>query len=265
MNDSLLRIGALMLRYYYLIRGSWPRLLEQAYWPTVQMIIWGFITKFMAGQSGWVAQAAGVFIAAVLLWDTVFRSQLGVFLAFIEEVYARNLGQLFVSPLRPWEMIAGMIGISFFRTLFGVGVAALLAVPLFGYSILGLGLPLVALFGNLLVFGWAMGLLVAAMLLRYGLGAESIGWASIFALAPLSGIYYPIATLPDWLQPVAFALPTAHVFEGMRQIMFEQQLPVGHLLAAAALNVGYLALGAGVFLWVFRIARERGLLLQQGE
>ncbi|MDY6942794.1 MAG: ABC transporter permease [Pseudomonadota bacterium] len=262
---SLNRVYAMLLRYLYLLRGSWPRVLEQAYWPTVQMIIWGFITQFMAGQVTWVAQAAGVFIAAVLLWDVVFRSQLGVFVVFLEEIYARNLAQLFVSPLRPWEMVAGLLLISMLRTLIGIGAAALLAIPFFGYSIFGLGLPLVGFFANLLAFGWSMGLIVSALLLRYGLGAESIAWASIFALAPISGIYYPIETLPAWLQPVAWLLPTAHVFEGMRSVMFTQTFHLAHMLWAVGLNLAFLGIGVGVFLWTFRIARERGLLLQQGE
>ena len=91
----------MLLRHAYLLLGSWPRLLDLVYWPTVQMILWGFITQFLVGQSGWVAQAAGVFLSAVLLWDTLFRGQLGVSMCFLEELYARHLGHLFVSPLRP--------------------------------------------------------------------------------------------------------------------------------------------------------------------
>ena len=99
----LRRIRAMLLRHGYLLLGSWPRLLDLIYWPTVQMILWGFITQFLVGQSGWVAQAAGVFLSAVLLWDTLFRGQLGVSMCFLEEMYARHLGHLFVSPLRPWS------------------------------------------------------------------------------------------------------------------------------------------------------------------
>lgn len=98
MGGSARRIAAMVLRYWYLLRGSWPRLLELAYWPTVQMIMWGFISQFMATNSTWVAQAAGVLIAAVLLWDVLFRGQLGVSVSFLEEMWSRNLGHLFVSP-----------------------------------------------------------------------------------------------------------------------------------------------------------------------
>jgi ABC-2 type transport system permease protein len=149
---SLGRIGAMVLRYLYLLRSSWPRLIEQAYWPTVQMIIWGFITQFFATNSSWVAQAIGVLLSAVLLWDVLFRAQLGVSVVFMEEMFSRHLGHLFSSPLRPYELMASLVSISFLRTLIGVGTAALLAIPLYHYSIFSMGLPLLAFFSLLLVF-----------------------------------------------------------------------------------------------------------------
>ena len=262
---SLRRVNAMVLRYLYLVRGSWPRILELMYWPAVQLVLWGFITKFFVTNSTWLAQASGVLLAAVLLWDVLFRGQLGVSLAFFEELYSRNLGHLFVSPLRPYELVIALMVISLVRTLIGVGGAALLAVPLYQFSILDLGLPLLAFFFNLLVMGWSIGLLVAALVLRYGLGAESLAWVAIFAIAPLSGIYYPLSVLPDWLQPLARLLPSSHVFEGMRAVMFDHQVRLDYLLYAAGLNLVYLSLGTGVFLWVFQIARRRDLLLHTGE
>lgn len=262
---SWLRVGAMLLRYLYLLRGSWPRVLELAYWPTAQMILWGFITQFFLTNSTWVAQATGVLIAAVLLWDVLFRSQLGVSLSFMEEMWSRNLGHLLVTPLRPVELIASFLSLSLLRTLIGVTPASLLAIPLYHYSVFELGLPLIAFFVNLMVMGWAIGLVVSGIVLRFGLGAESLAWLLIFGLAPLSGIYYPIEVLPGWLQPVAWSLPSAYVFEGMRAVMFDGAFRLDLLAAAAALNVVYLALGAGVFLYAFHAARVRGLLLQIGE
>jgi ABC-2 type transport system permease protein len=259
------RVYAMVLRYSYLLRGSWPRLIELAYWPTVQMVLWGLINQFLATQSAWVAQASGLFIAAVLLWDVLFRAQLGVSVVFFEEMYSRNLGHLFTSPLRPSELVLSLLVISLLRTLIGVGVAALFAVALYRYSIFSLGLPLVAFFSNVLIMGWAIGLVVAALVLRYGLGAENLAWATIFAVAPVSGVYYPISALPGWLQAVAALLPSSHVFEGMRAVMFEHALRVDLLGNALALNVVYLAIGWAVFLAAFRAARERDLLLHVGE
>lgn len=262
---SLRRINSMVLRYTYLVRRSWPRILELVYWPAVQLILWGFITKFFVTTSTWLAQASGVLLAAVMLWDVLFRGQLGVSLAFFEEMYSRNLGYLFASPLRLFELIGALLLISMIRTLIGISGAALLAIPLFDFSIFGLGLPLLGFFFNLLVMGWAIGLLVSGLVLRYGLGAESLAWVAIFAIAPVSGIYYPIAVLPDWLQTVAWVLPSSHVFEGMRAVMFEHVFKADLMIQAAVMNMLLIMIGTGVFLRAFNSARQRGLLLNIGE
>jgi len=262
---SVGRIYAMVLRYVYLLRRSWPRILELIYWPAVQLILWGFISKFFVQHSSWLAQASGVLMAAVLLWDVLFRAHLGVSLAFFEEMYSRNLGHLFVSPLRVTELTGALLTISLLRTLIGICGAALLAIPLYDFSIFGLGMPLLGFFTNLLVMGWSIGLLVAGMVLRYGLGAESFAWVSILALAPLSGIYYPVTTLPEWLQPLSWLLPSSYVFEGMRQLMFEHVVRGDMMWRAAGLNLFYLAAGVGFFLHAFQNARRNGLLLRVGE
>lgn len=260
------RIGAMVLRHVYVLRGSWPRLLELLYWPAVQVVLWGFITKFLIMESSLVAQASGLFLSAVLLWDTLFRCQLGVSLTFMEEMWARNLGHLFVSPLRPWELVVSMFTVSLLRTALGVGGAALLAIPLYQFWIGGaLGLPLVAFFVNMIVFGWALGLLISALVLRLGLGAESLAWGLVFLFQPLSGVYYPVATLPGWLQPLAWLLPSAWVFEGMRGVLLESRFDLGLLGGAVLVNFGWLLASAAAFVWLFRQSRERGLLLQVGE
>lgn len=259
------RIGAMVLRYVYLLRGSWPRIVELAYWPTVQMTIWGFITGFFLQHSSWVAEATGVLLSAVLLWDVLFRAQLGLSIPFLEEMWSRNLGHLFVSPLRPWEWVASLMAMSLIRTLIGVTPAMLLAIPLYAVSIFDLGAPLVLFYACLLVMGWAVGLAVCGMVLRFGLGAESLAWIAIFAFAPISGVYYPVSALPGWLQPVALATPSAHVFEGMRAVLFERAVPWHHLAWAVGLDLVYLAIGAGLLLYAFRLARRDGQLLQMGE
>jgi ABC-2 type transport system permease protein len=201
----------------------------------------------------------------VLLWDVLFRGQLGVSLVFMEEMWSRNLGHLFVSPLRPFELGCALLTMSLIRTLIGVGGAALIAIPLFDFSVFSLGLPLLAFFVNLIVMGWAIGLLVSGIVLRYGLGAESMAWIAIFAVQPISGVYYPIATLPEWLQYVAAVLPSSHVFEGMRSVLFEGVFRVDLLLHALLLNAVYLTAGFAAFLAFFKVARVRGQLLHVGE
>lgn len=262
---SARRIGAMVLRHLYLLRGSWPRVFELAYWPTMQMIIWGFMSVFLYTNSSWVARAFGVLLAAVMLWDVLFRGQLGFTLSFLEEMWSRNLANLFVSPLRPIEHVLSLIAMSLIRTLIGVLPAALLAILLYRFSIFSLGLPLLAFFLNLIVFGWATGLPITALILRFGQGAENLAWFLIFALAPLSAVYYPVSILPAWLQPISWALPSTYVFEGMRAVLMQHQFRAGLMLEAALLNLVYIAIGVAAYLAIFRQARRHGLLLQQGE
>ena len=266
MRLALRRIGAILRRHLYLLLGSWPRILDLVYWPTVQMVLWGFITKFLAGHSGLVAQAAGIFLGAVLLWDCLFRGQLGVSVAFLEEMYARHLGHLFVSPLRPHEFVLAVFAISFVRVTIGVGGAALLAWPIHHFSLAGtLGWAMIPFFAVLLMFGWALGIIIAGLILRLGLGAESLAWAAIFFIQPLSGVYYPLSVLPMPLQHVGWLLPAAPVFEGMRAVLIEQRFDLGLFAMSLGLLAGWLVTAAFVFLLLFRSARDRGLLLQGGE
>jgi ABC-2 type transport system permease protein len=235
------------------------------YYPTVTMVVWGFVTLYLAPTNNFLRDAPGYFIGAVLLWDLLFRGQLGVSLTFIEEFYARNLGNLFVSPLTLPEYIAGQLTISLFRALIGVGGACLFAFLAFHYSIFSIGLPLAAFFANLVVFGWGLGLAMSGMILRLGLGAEELAWAAVFILAPISGVYYPIGVLPTWMQATASAVPSSHVFEGMRAVLIQGIFRWDHFWIACALNALYLALGATVFAWAMHDARNRGTLLQMGE
>ncbi|MBM3570867.1 MAG: ABC transporter permease [Alphaproteobacteria bacterium] len=262
---SIRRIGAMVLRHLYVITASWPRIIELTYWPTMQMLMWGFTTQFFLTHSSWLVQAAGALIAGVLLWDVLFRSQLGLSLSFFEEIWSRNLGSLFVSPLRVHEFATELMIMSLIRCLVGILPAALLAIPLYHYSIFDMGLPLCAFFCTLLVTGWAVGLMICALIFRWGQGAEGMAWGAVFALAPISGVYYPIETLPGWLQPVSWALPSAYVFEGMRAALIDQVFRIDLMAAAQLLNLLYLVVGAGAFFWAFEDARRRGKLLQQGE
>ena len=259
------RVRALIRRHAYLLLKSWPRIVSMAYYPTVTMVLWAFLTLYLAPSNRFLADAPGFFIGAVLLWDVLFRGQLGVSLTFIEEMYSRNLGNLFVSPLRLYEFILGQLAMSVMRTLIGVGGACLFAWILFRYSIFSMGVPLVAFFACLLAFGWAIGLAVSAMILRYGLGAEELAWAAIFLVAPVSGVYYPIAVLPHALQAVSYALPPAHVFEGMRSVLLQATFRIDLLRNALLLDVVYLAIGVALFAAAVRSARKRGALLQMGE
>jgi ABC-2 type transport system permease protein len=263
---ALRRIWGIIYRHLALYRRSWPRVLELMYWPVLQMVVWGFVTSYLAGVQGNTASvAAGVLLGGVLLWEVALRSQMGFSLSFLEEIWSRNLGHVFVSPLRPRELVAALMGMSLIRVLVGVLPAMLLAWLLYSFGILTMGPVVVAFFAALLVMGWAVALGVTALILRYGAGAEALAWSILFGLTPFSAVFYPVAILPSWLQPVALALPSAHVFEGMRAALRDGTVATGHLLAAFALDAAWLALMGFVFLRQFQSARVQGALLNIGE
>ena len=193
---SLHRISAMVLRYWYLLLSSWPRLLELIYWPALQIITWGFLQNYVAQTSGFFARAGGTLIGAVILWDILFRGQLGFSISFLEEMWARNLGNLMMSPLKPIEFLISLMVMSLIRLAIGVIPMTLLALFFFDFNFYGIGLPLIAFFCNLIFTSWSVGIFVSGLVLRNGLGAESIVWTLMFALMPLACIYYPVDVLP---------------------------------------------------------------------
>ena len=260
------RIWGLTYRHLALYRRSWPRLLELMYWPALQMLIWGFTASFIAGRANApVAVAAGTLLGGVLLWEVALRSQMGVAISFLEEVWSRNLAHVFVSPMRPWEMLAALVSVSVMRMLAGVLPAILLAWLLYAFDLFALGPVVVLFFANLMIMGWWVSLGVLSLILRHGAGAEALAWSVLFGLTPFSAVFYPVAVLPAFVRPIALALPSSHVFEGMRAAMTEGVIRWDHLAWAFGLNVVWMAAGLWVFAGQFRHARQGGALLNIGE
>jgi ABC-2 type transport system permease protein len=262
---SFRRTAAMVLRYWYLLRSSFPRLIELIYWPAVQMLMWGFLQSYIAEQASMFAKAGGILVGAVLLWDILFRGQLGFSVSFLEEMYARNLGNLLISPLRATEFVAALMILSIIRLAIGMVPVTLLAIWFFGFHLWALGFALAAFFANLMLTSWAVGIFVSGLVLRNGLGAETFAWSIMFLFLPLTCVYYPVATLPSWLQVVAWALPPTYVFEGMRALVIEQTFRADLMVQALALNLVLFSAATGAFLALLASARRNGSLLQTGE
>lgn len=259
------RVGAMILRYSYLIRGSWARIISVIYWPFLQMVMWGFLQLYLAETSSLFAQASGVLIGSVLLWDILFRGKIGFSVCFLEEMWSRNMGPLLSSPLRTNELILALSVMSILRLAVGVIPVTILAYVFFGFNLLGLGLALGAFFANLILTSWGLALISSGVVLRYGLGAEELAWSLAFVLLPICCVYYPVATLPEWLQPVALALPPTHVFEGMRALLLEGVYRPEFMWQALGLNLGLLAAGYATFRLLLKSTRVNGSLLTPGE
>jgi ABC-2 type transport system permease protein len=259
------RIGAMVLRYLYLLRSSWTRLVELMYWPAVQLFVWGFLQLYISQNAGFFARATGMFISAVLMWDILFRGQLGFSVSFLEEMWSRNLSNLMISPLRPIEFVCALMIMSVIRLAVGMIPVTFLAMAFFDFNIYSLGFALAAFFMNLILTSWAVGIVVAGIIMRNGMGAESLAWTLMFVLMPLTCVYYPVSVLPGWLQTIAWMLPPTYVFEGMRALVLEHVFRADLMVAAFALNVLFFTAAVIVFLSLLASARRVGSLLQTGE
>ena len=259
------KIYGLSLRHIYLIRGSFPRILDLIYWPSIQVFLWGFISKFFTISSSYYNNTIGVILTAAILYDFLFRSSISYNMMFLEEIWSRNFTNLFISPIKIKEIIAALTLTAILRTLIGLIPAALIAIPLFKVSIFVIGFPLIFLLIALYIFGVTLGLLVTAGLIRFGPSFENIAWASLFFLAPLGCIYYPIEILPNWLQILAKILPLVHIFEEMRNILINNVVNLSEIIKAISISFIYFLIGVSIFYWSYYGARVRGTLINMGE
>jgi ABC-2 type transport system permease protein len=259
------RIGAMLLRHWYLLTSSWPRLLEMVYWPALTLISWGFLQNYISGNASFFAKAGGTLIGAIILWDILFRGQLGFSMSFLEEMWSRNLGNLMMSPLTPFEFLLSLMIMSLIRLAIGIVPMVVMAALFFNFNLLGLGLALVAFFCNLIFTSWAVGIIVSGLVVRNGMGAESLAWTLVFFLLPLACVYYPVAVLPTWLQWVAWLLPPTYVFEGMRALMIDKVFRADLMIEALAINAGLFVVAIVVFVALLNSARSHGKLIQSGE
>jgi len=268
--SSLRRVGAMVLRYSYLLRASYTRILDIIYWPLVQMLTWGFLQTYLVRAGalqapGGAAQAAGTLIGAILLWDILLRGQQGFSFSFIEEMWSRNLPNILMSPLRPPEFIVSLILMSLIRLALGVLPVTLLAIVFFGFNLWALGVAFGAFFVVLMFFAWSIGLFVSGLLLRLGLGAENLVWSLMFFVQPLGAVYYPVSTLPAWLQPISWALPPTYVFEGLRAVLIDHVIRWDYLARGLAIDALLFTLACVAFGLLLKSARRAGTLLQSGE
>ena len=262
---NLNRIYGLFLRHFFLIKGSFPRILDLIYWPTIQIILWGFISKFFTIYSDYYNNTVGVILTCAILCDFLFRSSISFNMLFLEEIWSRNFTNLFIAPMRISEIITALVGTALIRTLIGLVPAILITSPLFGISILNLGIPLFFLFLSLYIFGITLGILVSSGLLRFGPSFENIAWSTMFLLAPFGCIYYPIEILPELFQKIAYLLPLVYIFEEARNILINQTVNIENIYNAFIWNALYFTISIALFYYSFNAAKNKGTLINMGE
>jgi ABC-2 type transport system permease protein len=262
---KLHRVTALLVRHLYLYRRSLPRIMEIFYWPFLDLVIWGFITLYLARYQSQVPGFVTFFLGALILWDMLFRSQQGITIAFLEELWARNLMNLFASPLKPSEFLTATMAMSIMKVTVVSIVMAGSALLFYSYNILIVGIWLMPFVLNLVITGWIIGVLTTSLIMRFGQEAEVLAWSMVFLFQPISCVFYPLEVLPTWLQMIAWANPAAHIFEGMRAVLSGGASPLGNLAWAVCLNGAFLVVVVAWFYRTIAYCKEHGLLVRVGE
>jgi ABC-2 type transport system permease protein len=257
---SLMAVCAIVLRQYYLIRGSLSRVLPLFAWVAVDIVLWGFMTRYLDQVTASTLDFVPKLLGAVLLWDFFTRVMHGVTMAFFEDVWSRNFLNLFASPLSIAEYLAGLVLSSIATSAIGLAAMLLVATAAFGLSFAAYGVLIVPFLLVLFTFGIALGILGCALVLRLGPAAEWFVWPIPALVSPFAGVFYPLATLPAWMQWIARLLPPSYVFEGMRAVVAGRGLRPQSLLAGGALGAADLLLACWVFTRVYRGAVRTGLI-----
>jgi len=254
------RTFAILLRQYYLVRGSASRVIPMFAWVVVDILLWGFITRYLNAVAGPRLDFVPVLLGAAVLWDFFTRVMHGVTMTFFEDVWSRNFLNLFASPLSLSEYLAGLVLSSVVTSLVGLVAMLIVAVVLFGFSIVSYGVTVIAFLLLLFLFGIALGIVGSAIVLRLGPAAEWFVWPIPALVSPFAGVFYPVSTLPTWMQYVATVLPPSYVFEGLRAIVSGAPWSPSTLWIGAALAIVDVLLACWFFAWVYRYAVRTGLI-----
>lgn len=257
---NLRRVGAIVLRQYYLMRGSPTRLVPLFAWVAIDIVLWGFLARYLSSVAPQGPNFTFTLLGAVLLWDFFTRIMHGVTTAFLEDVWSRNFLNLFATPLAVSEYVSGLVLTSIATSLIGLVVMLLLATTLFGFSFFAYGAMFVPFVVVLFLFGIALGIFASALVLRLGPASEWLVWPIPALLSPFAAVFYPVAVLPAWMQWFAHLLPPSYVFEGMRAIVAGQAFSWSSLAWGFGLAIVQIAIAQYVFVRVFRATVKSGLL-----
>ena len=258
---NLIRIYAIVLRHLYTWSRSLNKLTDAFWWPFVDLFTWGLMTVYISSR---LQSPAGnlvlLFLSSLILWTVIYRSQWEISMILNEEVWSRNLLNIFASPLTAWEFLTATVILSVIKLSAVLSFMAAIAWALYRYNLFALGLPLVPFVGLLCLFAWSLGLLINSFIIRFGRDSEALAWTAVFLIQPFSCVFYPLAFLPAWAQPVALMLPSTYIFEGLRSLLFTGIVPALYYWMALFLGLVYLLISLIVFKLMFEKAKGEGLL-----
>jgi len=183
-----------------------------------------------------------------------------VALYFLEDVWSRNLLNVFSAPVTNADYLVSTYIVGLMRAAVTSLLLSLVAILLYSFNLFQLHWALLPFVFNLLVFGWSLGMISTALIVRWGPAAETLAWAVPFFIQPFAAVYYPVESLPPAIRWVSELIPCSHVFEGMRDALQSGTVSWTSLGLSTGLNILYLALAGMLFVRVMKTAREKGLL-----
>lgn len=257
------RIKGVVLQHVYTMKHSPLRIMEMLYWPFIEVVLWGFIASYLDGRAK-LPGGVAILLGAVVLWDVCFRTQQELAMSQMMDMWDRSILNLYASPLKQREYVTGAILFSLVRVLIGTTLLAVFVALSFDFSILDIGVTLVPSFLILLGFGWGLGLIIRATVLRFGSNAEVLAWSLALLIQPAAAVFYPVRSLPGWLQPISHAIPVSHVFEAARAFLAHRDVLAGDLVIGGLLDLVYIGIGAFALSIAYKSVRTRGLLSRPG-
>ncbi len=257
---KLYRIWGVALRYLYLFRHSLDRLSDAFFWPTVDIVLWGLTSSFFAQSLDSGSTLVLGLLGGIILWIFPWRGQYEIAVNLLEDLWNRNLVNIFVSPVKFAEWIFTLLLIGLGKALLSSAYAAIIVYALYSANILTVGYSLIPWAMILVMFGWVFGLLVASIIMRYGTKIQTLAWTSIYVIAPFAAVYYPVANLPLWAQKIAHFVPASHVFEALRASIAGTPTPLVNLIWPTLLCIGYFTLASLMIRQSFRHILKRGLI-----
>lgn len=255
---NLSRIRGVFFRYYYTMLKGPNQLSDLFYWPLVDILLWGLTSIWIQGQNG-TALLPLLLMTGLIFWQIAWRGSVDISVNLLQEFWHRNLVNLFSTPLKISEWIAGVILLCFCKLAVTITFGSLMVYLLYSLNVFTVGWAFLPFAASLLVFGWTLGFIAAGTIIYWGHQVEMFAWMIAFVFAPFSAVFYPVEILPQWAQHISWSLPTTYIFEGMRQILNGHAFPISYLAISIVLNFVYLSLSILFFIWMFEKSRVKGL------
>jgi len=255
------RVWAVFLRYFYLF-AKLDQVADLLYWPAIDIALWGLTTVWIqkAQQAGeGVPDLALIVMTGLVFWQIVWRGNYEISVNLLQEFWNRNLVNLFSTPLKLIEWMGGVMLLSFAKVFVTLGFGVILVYLLYALNVLNVGWAFLPFTALLMMSGWMIGFIAASIVIYWGQRFQMLAWMTAYVFAPISAVYYPITALPEWLRPIANALPMTHVFEGMRTVLNTKAFPWDAFWMSLGLNIIYLAITMSIFAFAFEKSRSKGL------